>query len=67
MNGVQVVSSVTSVASAANMESRVIVMEPKLDDMEKIIVASIQSILQNLFEQKQTKESPWRQNSWGVE
>ena len=49
MIGVQVTASGHSIASSATMESRVTTMESKLDDMEKSIVASIQSTLQQLL------------------
>ena len=49
MIGEQVALSSTSVTSLATMESRVTAMEAKLDGMEKSIVASIQSTLQNLL------------------
>ena len=49
MIGQQVALSGNRVTSLATMESRVTAMEAKLDGMEKSIVASIQSTLQNML------------------
>jgi len=55
MLGVLIAPAGNSVTSSATMEPRVTVMELKLDDMEKIIVAIIQSTLKKVL---QTKEPP---------